>query len=100
MKLHLSEITNDVDGRGYLGTGNHTVTTIRFYDLDDVKMEGFNHQNAIQGLDIIEERRTQGPTPVFSVDFRPAFGMMTTFTCLRIGLVDANPCTEDVFPNG
>jgi hypothetical protein len=94
VKMHLWEITNDVNGRGYLGRHKHTLTTIQFRDVDEFRMEGFNHQNAILGLDIVEEERPQGPTPVFRVTFRPAFGIGAAFICLRIGVLSAAPCTE------
>jgi hypothetical protein len=95
VKLNLWEITDDLNGQGHFGRHKHTLTTIRFRDVDEFRMEGFNHQNAILGLDIVEEQRPQGPTPVFSVTFRPAFGIGAAFTCLRIGVLDAVPCTED-----
>ena len=35
----------------------HTLATLRFKEVDDVRIEGFNHQNAIMGLSIsIQER--------------------------------------------
>jgi Immunity protein 50 len=64
VKIHLWEMTDDVNRQGYFGRQKHTLTTIRFHDVDEFTMEGFNHQNAILGLDIIEEQRAQGPTPV------------------------------------
>ena len=100
VKLHVWEITNNVDDEGYFERVKHTLTTIRFHDVDEFKMEGFNHQNAILGLHIAEQQGSQGPAAVLSVNFRPAFGMMAEFTCLRIGLLDASPCTEDGVPKG
>src|SRR3954465_12653228 len=47
VKFHVWELTNEVDERGYLILRHHTLTTLRFHGVDDFKMEGFNHQNAI-----------------------------------------------------
>jgi hypothetical protein len=96
VKLHLWEITDDVDGRGYLGTRNHTLSTVRFHDVCKFRMEGFNHQKAIFGLDISQGERSEGPSPVFAVIFRPvAFGVDASLTCTRIEVLDAVPCIED-----
>jgi Immunity protein 50 len=61
VKLHLWLLTNEVDQKGYYVLTNHTLLTMRFYDVDNVKMEGFNHQNAILGLEI-EPKNPRGRT--------------------------------------
>jgi hypothetical protein len=95
VKLHVWEITRDVNAKGYLVLRKHTLTTIRFHDIYEFKMEGFNHQNAILGLDISQEERSAGPSPVFAVIFRPAFGIDASLTCMRIEVFDAVLCAED-----
>ena len=94
-KIHLWLLTSEVNEKGYYVTTKHTLATIRFYDVDDLKLEGFNHQNAIFGLGIEQKTRDQGPSPYFAVEFDPAFGISATFTCLRIEIVDAVPCDAD-----
>jgi hypothetical protein len=96
VKLHLWEITDDVDGRGYLGRRNHTLATVRFHDVYKFMMEGFNHQNAIFGLDISQEERSEGPSPVFAVIFRPvALGVDASLTCMHIEVLDAVSCAKN-----
>lgn len=96
VKFHLWEMTNDVDGRGYLGTRYHTLSTVRFHDVYKFKMEGFNHQNPIFGLDISQQERSEGPSPVFEVIFRPvSFGVDASLTCMRIEVLDTVLCTHD-----
>jgi hypothetical protein len=95
VKLHLWEMTNDVNAKGFLVLRKHTLATIRFLDVLESRIEGFNHQNAILGLDISQEERSEGPSPVFAVIFRPAFGIDAALSCLRVELIDAVPCTED-----
>ncbi len=51
-KIHLWELTSEVDDRGILVMRHHTLTTLRFHDVDKLHMDGFNHQNAIFGLSI------------------------------------------------
>lgn len=94
-KLLLWEMTPEVNSSGYLGRHRHTVARLRFYDIDGFKMEGFNHQNAILALRLTSQERSEGPSPLFDVQFEPAFGMGTTFTCSRIAVMDAVPCTEN-----
>jgi len=78
----------------------HTLATLRFEEVDDVRMEGFNHQNAILGLSISVQEQLrvesgEGLPPYLVVQFKPAFGISASFRCLRIEVVDAVRCTED-----
>jgi hypothetical protein len=78
----------------------HTLATMRFEDVDDYRMEGFNHQNAILGLSITVQDRGnfengESLPPCLVVTFQPAFGMSASFRCFRIEVVDAVRCTEE-----
>lgn len=94
LKLHLWEITGDVNPEGYFICRKHTLTTIRFHNVEESKIEGFNHQNAILGLDISQEHRSEGVSPLFAVTLRPAFGIDASFKCVRTEVLDAVPCSE------
>jgi Immunity protein 50 len=98
VKIHLWQMTNDLDPKGYYVSTKHTLATIKFYDVDSFKMEGFNHQNAIFGLAIEQQTRSDGPTPYFVVDFESSFGIDATFTCLRIEITEAIPCDAEGRP--
>ena len=81
-------------------TSQHTLATIRFEDVDDCRMEGFNHQNAILGLSITVQDRGKFQSgealpPYLVVGFEPAFGISASFRCFRIEVVDAVRCTEE-----
>ena len=83
-----------------LSGSQHTLATLRFEDVDEYRMEGFNHQNAILGLSITVRDREkiegfQALPPYLAVEFQSAFGMGATFRCFRIEVVDAVTCTED-----
>ena len=95
VKLHLWEMTRDLDAKGYFVLVKHTLATIRFHDVLESKIEGFNHQNAILGLDISCGERSEGPSPIFAATFRPAFGLDASLQCMRVEVVDALPCAED-----
>lgn len=103
VKFHLWELTKEVDPEGCLVRRHHTLATLRFHDVDEFKMEGFNHQNAIFGLSIISQERgvfTNGEKlpPYLVVKFEPAFGIMANFQCFRIEVVTALQCNDDALP--
>lgn len=93
VKLHLFELTDQTDSRGFLVTARHTLATLRFHDLEaDLELAGFNHENAIFGLTISRQRRDDGPSPYLAVEFEPSFGMGARFKCRRAEVVEAAPC--------
>ena len=90
-KIHLWELTSEVNALGGLVTRHQTLATLRFHDVDEFHMDGFNHQNAICGLGITTEERDAGLSPFFRVVFEPAFGITSTFRCTRIEVLHAEP---------
>ena len=96
VKLHVWELTKEVDQRGFLVLRHHTLSTLRFHNVEEFRMQGFNHQNAIFELFIEQQERTDGPSPFFSVEFRPSFGMGAAFRCYQIEVLAAVPCTKEV----
>lgn len=81
-------------------TSQHTLATLRFEDVNDFKMEGFNHLNQIFGLSISIQDRGKFESgeklpPYLVVEFQPGFGMGASFRCFRIEVIDAVRCTEE-----
>jgi len=95
VQLHVWELTADTNSKGFLVLRYHTLTTLRFHDINEFRMEGFNHQNAILGLSIARQDRSEGPSPVFAVQFNPAHGMGASFICSHVEVVDAVRCSDD-----
>jgi hypothetical protein len=95
VKLHVWELSKEVDQRGFIVLRHHTLSTLRFHHVEEFSMEGFNHQNAIFELFIEQKERTDGPSPFFSVEFRPAFGMGAAFRCYQIEVLTAVPFTKE-----
>ena len=94
-KLHVWELTKEVNQQGYFVLRKHTLATLRFHDVLDLRLEGFNQQNAILELSITRNRSSESPAGAFVVNFDPAFGMGAAFTCSRIEVVDAVRCSDD-----
>ena len=89
-KIHLWELTSEIDASGHYVLRHHTLATLRFHDVDSLRMEGFNHQNAIFSLSITREE-PEDAQPYLSVEFEPAFGIAAAFRCYRIEILDAQP---------
>jgi hypothetical protein len=94
-KIHLWELTDEINDKGFYVTRHHTMATLRFHDVSGLQLTGFNHQNAIFGLAITREERPDGPSPVFSVKFEEAFGVKAEFICMRIEVVEVVECDEE-----
>ncbi len=95
-KLHLWELTNECDPQGCLVQKHHTIATLRFHGVEeDLRLVGFNHQNAIFGLTIERQERDNGPSPFCTAEFQASFGMGATFKCATVEVVDALACDAD-----
>ncbi len=93
-KIHTWDMTNEVDSTGYYVLKNHTLVTFRFSGVEELKLEGFNHQNVIFGL-TIHPRGEFGPgSSKFHVDFDPSFGVDAIFDCPAIEILAAIPMSE------
>jgi hypothetical protein len=95
VKVHLWETTSEVDSNGFYVLRNHTVATLRFHAVEDFKLEGFNHQNVIFGLEITDEQGPQNTSPSFTVSFDASFGLDATFKCAHVEVFDAVPCDSE-----
>jgi hypothetical protein len=94
-KIHLWEMTNEIDARGYYILRNHTLATLRFHDVLKLEIKEFSHQNVIFGLSIESKELSEGPWKrSFAVEFQPVAEFGATFRCSRIEVVDAIPWTQ------
>ena len=89
IKLVLWNLTSRVNANGYLETEHHTLAILQFSDVENLTMSGFNHQNAIMGLQI-ERQSNEGRTE-FKVIFDPVFGMGCDFSCSSVEVLNAIP---------
>ena len=92
-KIHAWDMTNELDSRGYYVLKNHTLVTLRFSGLEELKLEGFNHQNVIFGLTILPKETSGAGSSKFHVEFDPSFGVDIIFECSAIEVVDATAMT-------
>jgi hypothetical protein len=91
-QIHLWEMTQEVDARGYYVLRNHTLGTLRFHDVLDLEIKGFGDQYIMFGLSITAQERSEGTWKrTFAVEFEPVSDFGVTFHCSRIEVVDAVP---------
>jgi hypothetical protein len=88
-------MTNQVDAAGYFVLTKHTLVTLRFHDVEDCRLDGFNHHNAILGLTVTEADPGARRSPVRIVRMESAFGLDASFKCSRCEVVAALPCDKN-----
>src|SRR5215213_7267846 len=52
--IHVYEMTSQVDERNMYVLKNHVIVTFRFFEVVEVRLEGFNQQNVLWDLSIID----------------------------------------------
>lgn len=72
---------------------NPYIVVLKFHDCDSIRMEEFNHQNAVYDLSFKYEARgtyTDGKPlpPHIRVSFEQAFGVALSFTCFRVQAIE------------
>lgn len=98
--IHVWELTNEVGGDGCFALQKHTLVVLRFRDIENLRLDGFNHQNVIDAIEFSLEPRgtyTDGsplPPHIF-VEFVHIFGIALTFKCMGVELESARPCSPE-----
>ncbi len=69
------------------------IVVLKFHDCDSIRMEEFNHQNAVFDLTFkFEARGTlrdgRPMTPHIIVSFEQAFGVALSFKCFRVQAIE------------
>src|SRR5205814_3621210 len=49
--IHVFEMSGEVSPDNYYVQHNHSLVHLRFQEVVELRLEGFNHQNALFGLD-------------------------------------------------
>lgn len=93
-KIHVFEMTNQVNSSGHFVLVKHTLVTLRFHDVEECRLDDFNHQNAILGLTVKESGPGLRNSPVREVTMEAAFGLDASFKCAKCEVVAAYACDE------
>ncbi len=101
-KIHVFEMTPDIDDRGFYILKNHVLATILFRGIDENHIAGFNQQNVLRDVVIIDSSSRQLEHLNFEVRFLPSFGVEAEFKC-RVVEVEAvelvGPREDTAFPS-
>jgi hypothetical protein len=92
--IHCFEITDQVAPSGHFVLRKHTLIHFRFRDVTDLRIEGFNHQNAIFRLEIADESDASWQRPYFKASIDPAFGIGGSFHAVYPEILSITSCDE------
>lgn len=73
---------------------NHQLVRLLFRDVDDVSLDGFNHQNAILELKIETKGESQQNPAGIMVTIVPAHGLSGSFSAAGCEVISVVPCNE------
>jgi len=75
---------------------NNCIVVLRFGGLENMAVNGFNHQNAINGLVIKANWSERRKRDMFTVDLIQGFGVGAKFDCVEIDLVSVTQTTHKI----
>lgn len=90
--IHVFAMPGNLNSRGHFVTTDHTLATIRFDSVEQLRLEDFNRQNAIDDLKI-ESDASSGKR--FAVDIPANNGCDASFLCDSISVIAAEPYTHE-----
>jgi hypothetical protein len=92
--VHVFEITSEVGADGCYVLRHHVLVHLRFRDVVELRLDGFNHQNALMGLTLTDLRDRQLEHVLWEVRFDSAYGLDASFQCYDVEVVSVVPCRK------
>ncbi len=92
--VHAFEMTTDVGPDGYFVLRHHVLVHLRFCEVVELRLDGFNHQNALSGIDFSDLQDRQLERVKWAVLFDSAFGADASFQCRTVEVVSVVPCSK------
>ncbi|MCE5268639.1 MAG: immunity 50 family protein [Planctomycetaceae bacterium] len=96
--VHVFQATNEVNSERFYVLRNHVLVHLRFSGAVESSIDGFNCQNVLLGLDIVNIRSRQIRQVNLEVVFNSAYGVSATFQCQAVEVVDVMPCDSKATP--
>jgi hypothetical protein len=96
--VHAFEMTSEVGADGYYVLRHHVLVHMRFLDVVELRLDGFNYQNALMGLTITDLRDHQMERVRWAAHFDSAFGIDASFQCYAVEVVSVVRCSKDGEP--
>jgi hypothetical protein len=92
--IHTFEITPEVGADGFYVQRHHVLVHLRFREVAELRLDGFNHQNALAMLTLTDLRDRQLERVLWEVEFDPAYGLGASFQCRAVEVVSVVPCSK------
>lgn len=98
LKIHLWEMTKEVDEEGWIVFAKHTFTEMRFRNIEKLELSNFNYHNCIMEMIFGLEPENLHPVgggrkpPMITVEIKPGFGLFAKFKCQSAEVLSAVPC--------
>ena len=100
--IHAFEMTSEIDPKGYYVLRHHVLVHLRFREVVGLRMEHFNHQNVLSGVNFTEVQVPQmeriKERIKWDVVFGSSYGVDASFRCFAIEVIGVDPCTKDGKP--
>ena len=87
MEVYIFAVGRAIDERGHYKRSNESLLTLRFCEIEDVHLEGFNHQNVIASLTLRKDQR-------IDVELESIFGLGGKFSCGAVEVVKVVPYVQ------
>jgi hypothetical protein len=91
VRVHVFEMTDQVDERGFYVLRKHTLVTLRFADILLSNLRWFNHQNSLSGLGIFATEEADVDGRAIGVSFGSNYGVEADLICRRAIVVAVEP---------
>jgi hypothetical protein len=101
LKIHLWEMTKEVNEEGRIVLAKHTLTEMRFRNIEKLELSNFNYHNGIMEMRFGVEPENLHPIgggrkpPMITVEIEPGFGLRAEFKCQSVEVLSAVPCDPD-----
>lgn len=93
--IHCWEMTRETTEDGYFKLRKHHLVHLKFEDIYDMDLDGFNHQNAILELHISAEPKNENGILSLKVEFDPAYGLGGEFKAHKGIVLGISPCDKN-----
>ena len=95
MLIHVFEMTDEITASGHYRLDKHHLIKLLFDGLDGIQLNGFNHQNAIFGLEIVRSDGSDDYPEPWLITINGSFGVEASFRCMSATVVSVIPCDSD-----
>src|SRR5882672_4254724 len=89
-KIHVFEMTSQVENGAYV-LRHHSAVNFHFRELHELKLDGFNQQNVLGGLRIVDVSDGKLEGINFEVFFDGIYGVSASLQCRSINIESVEP---------